>query len=140
MQISDCLLFKRYLGTIGSLVLAFNSSYQCLADQKPVLVPQKAIAAPIPTNNSSTASDSLLIPPVMQPSAESESYPLVDRMETITFGQVKAKLPLEQRLSDLEQAVFRTNYKSDSLFDRNQRLKLAIIGPDAQEQNRAKSS
>ncbi len=59
---------------------------------------------------------------------EESNYPLIDKMEIITFGKAKTNEPLENRISALELAVFLTNFKGLSLFDRTQKLKLTILG------------
>ena len=55
--------------------------------------------------------------------AGSDSYPLIGRMEIVTFGQAKPTEAVEERLTKLEQAIFLLDYKDQSLFDRTQKLK-----------------
>lgn len=123
--------------TAATLVL-FCSSSSALAVQQPVLVPETATAAP--TNNQGTTKPTQAAPahkstvPAQSNSATSDqnlqegNYPLVDKMEMITFGKVKTNELLENRLNALELAVFLTNFKEQSLFDRTQKLKLTILG------------
>ena len=62
-------------------------------------------------------------------SADENTYPALSKMEVITFGQAKPNVAIEQRLTDLEKAVFQKSFEGESLFDRTQKLKLTILGP-----------
>ncbi len=116
------------LASLSIAVLLYQPAFVLAA--QPVLMPEKPVAAPVQNSTPlpAPARANTAMPPAAVQSTDSGEYPLVDRMETITFGQAKPKLAIEERLSLLEQAVFRVNYKSDSLFDRTQRLKVAILG------------
>jgi uncharacterized protein YkwD len=57
-----------------------------------------------------------------------DNYPVVGKMETVTFGNAHQEQQIDQRLSALEEAVFKQAYQNESLFDRTQRLKMTILG------------
>jgi len=118
---------------------------KAMAVQPPLLVPEKAVAAPVasPVTNglppvAPQRTNSQAPSPAVQSSPPeaniqvaptgADGYPLIGRMETITFGKVNANEKVDVRLTNLEEAVFRLNYKDESLFDRTQRLKIAILG------------
>lgn len=67
-------------------------------------------------------------PATTKPTGIFENYPTVGKMEVITFGNAKPDERLDVRLAALEDAVFKKNFKEQSLFDRTQRLKLTILG------------
>ena len=140
----------KFFQLTGSLVIALLYPANALAVQ-PMLVPEKAVAAPVQNNTSAAmppVAPAAINPPSIAPAPNGQSvglvpptvpsnssspttpdgYPLIGRMETITFGQTKPSETVENRLTHLEQAVFRIDYKNESLFDRTQRLKLAILG------------
>lgn len=110
------------------------------AAQDTVLIPQKAVLAPAYEEIDSTAKtpESAMPKTTASPNLSKasnavpseDSYPLVGKMEAITFGKEITNKPIEERLSDLEQEVFHNKYSDQSLFDRTQKLKLTILGPD----------
>lgn len=55
-------------------------------------------------------------------------------MESITFGSAQPGLPVEQRLSQLENAIFKQAYTDQSLFDRTERLKQTLLGGGIEQQ------
>lgn len=126
-----------------SILYLSQDQVSICAAQSPVLVPQKAMLAPVPssqqipplapprtkTSNQTTEKQD---PSEFAPNAVSneDSYPLVSKMEVITFGKEKKDLLLSERLAVLEQEVFHQTYPEFSLFDRTQKLKLTILGPD----------
>lgn len=57
-----------------------------------------------------------------------DTYPQIGEMESITFGQAQPALPVEQRLSQLENAIFKQAYTDQTLFDRTERLKQTLLG------------
>jgi uncharacterized protein YkwD len=63
--------------------------------------------------------------------ANVDNYPTIGKMEVLTFGNAKPELRVDQRLSALEEAVFKKVNSEQTLFDRTQRLKATILGnPD----------
>jgi hypothetical protein len=60
--------------------------------------------------------------------ANADNYPIVGKMETVTFGAAHPELHIDQRLSALEEAVFKKTYNEQSLFDRTQHLKMTVLG------------
>lgn len=58
----------------------------------------------------------------------SDQYPIIDKMEILTFGSAWPELKIDARLSALEQAVFKKVYNNETLFDRSQRLRVTILG------------
>jgi hypothetical protein len=110
------------------------------AAQDPVLVPQKALLAPafkeIDSTVNSPASPATKegVPPDASKASNvvsgEDNYPLVGKMEVITFGKETTNKSIDERLSDLEQEVFHNKFSDLSLFDRTQKLKLTILGPD----------
>lgn len=65
--------------------------------------------------------------PAQAPSGP-DSYPQIGEMETITFGTPSPGLPVEQRLTQLENAIFKQAYTDQTLFDRTDRLKQTLLG------------
>jgi Cysteine-rich secretory protein family len=57
-----------------------------------------------------------------------DNYPTISQMEVITFGAAKPDVVIDDRLSALEQSVFKEVYKGQTLFDRTERLKVAVLG------------
>ncbi len=66
-----------------------------------------------------------------------DSYPQIGEMESITFGTAQPGLPVEQRLSQLENAIFKQAYTDQTLFDRTERLKQTLLGGGVEQQPRA---
>ncbi len=111
--------------------------------QETVLIPEKPVAAPVnnkkSTEKTSSGDLSGLTKTTIAPNmvTDETQYPLIGKLETITFGKAKPTDPIEDRLNALEQEIFHANYKNLSLFDRTQKLKLTILGPNEllQEEN-----
>ena len=57
-----------------------------------------------------------------------DNYPTISQMENITYGAAKPDVPIDDRLSALEQSVFKEVYRGQTLFDRTERLKVAVLG------------
>jgi len=127
---------------LSALVIPVNAG-----DIDPVLVPEKPIAALTGSNANKPESASPADPnqastsknhsePAAKATAASDAvltqseYPLISKMEVITFGQARSNGPIEERLSGLENEIFHATYKDKSLFDRTQKLKLTILGPN----------
>jgi len=64
----------------------------------------------------------------LPPGQSEDNYPLITRLEAVTFGRTNPGLPVYDRLNELENAVFRQTFQAESLFDRTQRLKETLIG------------
>ncbi len=76
-----------------------------------------------------SGSNAASVPAGTKPAATgTDNYPVIAQMEEITFGASKPDLEIEQRLDSLEQSVFKQLYKGQSLFDRTERLKVAVLG------------
>lgn len=69
-----------------------------------------------------------------------EVYPVVSKMETLTFGSSFTQNPIEDRLTKLEMAVLKKTFAADSLFDRTERLKRILLGGDSDTAEGAGSS
>ncbi|MBX9942279.1 MAG: hypothetical protein K2Y32_23660 [Candidatus Obscuribacterales bacterium] len=67
-----------------------------------------------------------------------EQYPTIGRLEEVTLGRTNSGAPIGERLSILEQVVFKKDFREDTLFDRTERLKKTILG--GMEQERAVES
>ncbi len=129
------------VGLVAVLFCLAHAEAGNSAAQDPVLVPQKALLAPAyqeidgcakqaqpaASTKNEAQSNAAKAPNTV---SEEDSYPLVGKMEVITFGKEKTDKPIEQRLSDLEQEVFHNKFSDQSLFDRTQKLKVTILGPD----------
>lgn len=60
--------------------------------------------------------------------AGADTYPVIGKLEEITFGKPTPEVDIETRLSKLENAIFAKSYPHDSLFDRSERLQNALMG------------
>ncbi len=128
------------LGLVAAIFCLGQAQASTSAAQDTVLVPQKAVLDPAYEEIDSTtkAPES----PLIKKTAPSDltkasnvvpnedSYPLVSKMEVLTFGKEITNKLIEERLGDLEQEVFHNKFSDQSLFDRTQKLKLTILGPD----------
>jgi len=101
---------------------------------EPAKPPSQAPAvAPAPNRNSTgsttaTTGGASATPSKAQPA---DMYPAIGNLEKLTFGSSKPDRGIEDRLVELEQAVFATTYSHDSLFDRTERLKNTLLGKTA---------
>lgn len=66
-----------------------------------------------------------------------DPYPTIGKLEGLTLGVAQPTTPITERLARLENAVFKRVYSDDSLFDRTDRLKKTILGPDVLDPNSA---
>lgn len=66
-----------------------------------------------------------------------DPYPTIGKLEGITLGLAQPTVPINDRLARLETAVFKHVYGDDSLFDRTDRLKKTLLGPDLLDPNSA---
>ncbi len=66
-----------------------------------------------------------------------DPYPTIGRLETVTLGIAQPSAPITDRLAKLETTVFKRVYNDDSLFDRTDRLKKTLLGPDVVDPNSA---
>jgi uncharacterized protein YkwD len=89
-----------------------------------------------PANNSG-------MPPLAPPrnaavgSVGSDPYPTIGKLEGLTMGAAEPAMPIGDRLARLEKTVFKKVYADDSLFDRTDRLKSTLLGPDTLDPNSA---
>lgn len=60
-----------------------------------------------------------------------EKYPVVGRLENLTFGTSRPQLGVDERLGKLEHSIFARVFAEDSLFDRTERLKRTLLGVEA---------
>lgn len=114
------------------LLLQHNNGTEFLTMKKMILLTTILLTAPsVEAQMQSQATQSKQISGITrQPIANdllTDNYPLVARMEKITFGLTKPGLEIQDRLDSLEQAVFQTSYRDESLFDQVKRLKSAVI-------------
>ncbi len=75
--------------------------------------------------------------PGPQGPAVEDPYPAIGRLETLTLGLSQPAAPITDRLARLETTVFKHVYNDDSLFDRTDRLKKTLLGPDVLDPNSA---
>ncbi|MEZ4545638.1 MAG: hypothetical protein R3C24_17300 [Cyanobacteriota/Melainabacteria group bacterium] len=50
-----------------------------------------------------------------------DKYPVVGRLENLTFGRTSPDRDVASRLSSLENSIFARTYSEESLFDRTER-------------------
>lgn len=136
-------IWRINIGLMAALFCLGQANAGTSAMQDPVLVPQKAIPdstykeidqsqpgnipAPAPSIKHHNHIKSQEAPKMV---LDENDYPLVGRMEVITFGQEKTDKSITERLDELEQEVFHAKFSEKSLFDRTQKLKLTILGPE----------
>ncbi|MBU6451302.1 MAG: hypothetical protein KGS72_05965 [Cyanobacteria bacterium REEB67] len=83
------------------------------------------------------------MPPVAPPRnavggpVSSDPYPTIGKLEGLTMGAAEPAMPIADRLARLEKTVFKKVYPDDSLFDRTDRLKSTLLGPDTLDPNSA---
>jgi hypothetical protein len=92
--------------------------------QQAKIAPALPPPSPEPKSSSAVKNAGQVIAPGGQ-----ESYPVVGQLETITFGAPRANLPISQRLSELEQAIYHQSFGHLSLSERSQRLQDTLLGP-----------
>ncbi len=63
------------------------------------------------------------------PQTDNDPYPTIGKLEQVTFGGARATQSIDERLANLENAIFAKTFPSDSLFDRSERLKRTLLGP-----------
>lgn len=62
--------------------------------------------------------------------AGEDKYPVIGRLENLTFGRTSPERDVASRLSSLENSIFARVYSEESLFDRTERLKRTLLGTD----------
>jgi uncharacterized protein YkwD len=67
----------------------------------------------------------------------SDPYPTIGKLESVTLGAAQPSQPINDRLAKLETAVFKHVYSGDSLYDRTERLKNTLLGPETLDPNSA---
>lgn len=71
-------------------------------------------------------------PPTTPPQIQMEDgYPVISQLELLVFGAPARQLSAEDRLANLENAVYRRTFSDQTLFDRTERLKTTLIGGQA---------
>ncbi|MBN8661872.1 MAG: CAP domain-containing protein [Candidatus Obscuribacter phosphatis] len=78
------------------------------------------------SNNPYSAGAARPAPPY--PNNGVDQYPTIGRLEEVTLGRTNSGAPIGERLSILEQVVFKKDFREDTLFDRTERLKKTILG------------
>lgn len=113
------------------------------ASQMPALSPQTPKLAPeVPKMATPNPAASETAPPVAPSIKQTaapptdQNYPTVNKLEEMTFGQSEPDKPIQDRLSKLETAVYKKAFTSDTLFDRTERLKATLLGPEYEEDMR----
>ncbi len=66
-----------------------------------------------------------------------DPYPAIGQLEAITLGSANQTMHIDQRLANLETAIFKKTFAYDSLFDRTERLKKTILGNQEVDPNSA---
>ncbi|MCB9469659.1 MAG: hypothetical protein H6677_15435 [Candidatus Obscuribacterales bacterium] len=94
-----------------------------LADEKPSAPAKQEKPAAPPVVKGSGSAD-------MPEIAGEDKYPVVGRLENLTFGRTSPDRDVASRLSSLENSIFARTYSEESLFDRTERLKRTLLGTD----------
>ena len=112
-----------------------------LQPMQPVLDPVTPKAAkstdPSATGSSAMPTTAPSKRPVAPGADGGDPYPTIGRLEGLTLGAAQPSVPITDRLARLETAVFKKVYADDSLFDRTDRLKNTLLGPDMLDPNSA---
>ncbi len=66
-----------------------------------------------------------------------DPYPAIGQLEAVTLGAANPAMHIDQRLANLETAIFQKTFAYDSLFDRTERLKKTILGNQEVDPNSA---
>lgn len=85
----------------------------------------KSNAGPLPAPDSKTSTA-----PAPGGTPVADNYPSVGKMETLTFGTAQPQLPIEERLTLLENQVFKKTFTDRTLFDRTEQLKVTLLGSE----------
>ncbi len=57
-----------------------------------------------------------------------DNYPVIGKVEVVLFGKANPELKIADRLSQAEKNIFGKTFESESLFDRTNRIKSAVLG------------
>ncbi len=104
--------------------------------QQPKIAPTLPPPSPEPKGAGSAASGA----GKGSPTGAQDAYPVIGQLETITFGATRTNLPISQRLSELELAIYHQAYGHLSLNERSQRLQDTLLGPAVDPDSRQSSS
>lgn len=103
-----------------------NSAGLNLIEQVPKFARENAPASEKPGNGDIAGATS----PSAAGGTTIEQYPMVGRLENLTFGKASPDRDVAARLGSLESSIFARTYDDDSLFDRTERLKRTLLGED----------
>ena len=100
-----------------------------LADEKTPVSreEEKSTSPPVVSGSNRPGSGSSDMPEI----AGEDKYPVVGRLENLTFGRTSPDRDVASRLSSLENSIFARVYSEESLFDRTERLKRTLLGTDS---------
>lgn len=121
---------------IGAPITTTGSPASSGSLPSPNGAPSSQASHPAPYQAGPTGPTSPSRPALLGPGGE-DPYPTIGRLEGITLGVVQPTMPINDRLARLETTVFKRVYVADSLFDRTDRLKKTLLGPDLIDPNSA---